>query len=192
MILKKATGLLFLLTLLAVTTSVILSFKHLQSKELEIKTSLEESFRLANPGLEITDLILVRDGSMYKVFVKMGNDLVEYYTDSDGKYLFTVATDVKGALQDFKSQKSFYDCLRNKQVVLFGVSTVNATISQIKILGNSPYLGSIYFDCSGENLEFCLNNNITAVPAWLIDELIYETTLSIPAIEAVTNCTYGQ
>ena len=188
---KKIAGLLSILILLAITASVVLSFKHTQSKELEIKNSLEESFRLTNPGLEISELTLVRDDSMYKVFVKMGTDVIEYYTDSNGKYLFTVATNVEKALQGFKSQKEFYECLRDKQVILFGVSTVNATIYQIRALGNSPYIGGIYFDCAGENLDPCLSKNITAVPAWLIDGVVYETTLNIPAIESLTNCTYG-
>lgn len=191
MIRKHAGFFSLLLAVVLVLASVLWSSKTEDERKAKLSEAIKASYGLANPGLQITDIDMIRDGSVYKAIFKMNGELFETYVDLDGRYIFPTRTDIGPAVELFQTQKSFFECLRNKNVVLFGESTTNVTIQQIRILDSSPYLGQIYFDCTGENLQTCIENNITTVPSWFIDNKIYEAVLPIQTIENLTGCVYS-
>ena len=172
--------------------SVLWFFGAEEIREQRLSEIILESYGLANPGMTISNLVIVKMGSVYRAVFRLEETFVETYIDAEGKYLFSAATDINAAENAFKMQKSFFECLVDKGVTLFGQATTNGTIVQMSLLGNSPYLGQLYFDCSGDYQGVCVSQNITSVPSWRINGQIYPGILPIPVLESETECTYGQ
>ncbi|MBR9680807.1 MAG: hypothetical protein GOU98_03215 [Candidatus Altiarchaeota archaeon] len=156
-----------------------------------LETKIVEAFELANPDSQVTDVNLIREGSVYKAIFKLGGELTEIYIDPTGKYLFPIRSDVSETIQVFKNQKNFFTCLREKETILFGVIGNNYTTAQLQELGSGPYVGLIYFDCGGENTETCVSQNITSAPSWIINQTLYPLSLKVAQVAQLSGCTTG-
>jgi hypothetical protein len=176
--------------LLLVIAALVLVSDYLtkRGEEARIKGLLEDAYELANPGSSVTEMTLVREGGVYKVIFKFDGDLMEVYVDKEGRYIFPVKTDLGSAMDSLEYQRNFFSCLARKGVVLYGQLGTNETDMQLREFWSSPYLNYIYFDCSGDQLEICLNSNVTEVPSWSINNTLYIGFATVGFIGEVTSC----
>ena len=149
---------------------------------------VKEFYTLSNPGLSVSEVVIVPDWPVYRAIVKAGSDLSEVFIDPEGRYIFPSRIDLNRSIDNLRLQLNFFSCLQQKGVILFG-SNDNFTALQFSQLGNSPYISYIYADCSGDNVQRCLDLNITRVPTWVIGGRAYAAILSASQLSAATNCT---
>lgn len=160
--------------------------------EERIAAIVKEAFELANPGAIVSDVTLIDDDGVYRAIFRVGDDLMEVFVDKSGKYIFTTRTETNSTITSYRSQKQFFECLRDRGTILYGLSTTNATIRQLSLFSNSPYLGYVYIDCSGDGMAVCVENNVTSVPSWGVGGNMYEGVATILWIENMTGCYLQQ
>jgi len=129
---------------------------------------------------------------MYKILLRLkgpqGDTLQEVYVSQDGSLItdkIIITEDYKTSLEN---QKAFVECLKEKQVLMFGQSNEPNTIQQLQLLGNFAY--KIYVDCLGAQLEACQQIGIQAIPSVVYEGKIYEGTRNIEWFESLTGCEF--
>jgi len=171
---------------------IILAFWYFRDgivNESVIKASIKDVYELTNPGTSVTGITLIKEGSVYRVIFKLNGGLQEVYVDKDGKYVFPTWAEMSSTTSSFEAQKNFYTCLSDNQVILYGQIGTNVTTAQLNALGSSPYLNYIYFDCSGDNLQTCISRNVTLVPTWEIDGILYSGSFTPADLQSLTGCS---
>jgi len=76
-------------------------------------------------------------------------------------------------------------CIGNNSV-LVASKGCGACHKQIEILGDSKDKFNIIY--CGENEQFCIDNQIIAVPTWIINEEKFVGVQSIDKLKELTNC----
>ncbi|MBI3190085.1 hypothetical protein HYZ41_00100 [archaeon] len=103
--------------------------------------------------------------------------LQDIYVTKDGQYFSTVLVNLEAQKTVLAVQSAFTQCLLGKKVVIFGLSTDQATQVQLQSLG--AFSTNLYFDCSGQNLAVCQQLNITSVPT------IFVNGVNVPGPQSV-------
>lgn len=139
------------------------------------------------------DVLSVEEVSgMYKVLLRLkgttGDSIEEVYVTKDGNLI----TDKIIITEDYKTnlekQKAFVDCLKEKNLLIFGQSNEPNTVQQLQILGSFSY--KIYVDCLGANLEACQQLGIEQIPSVVYGGKIYTGTRDISFFESLTGCQF--
>jgi len=175
-----------------VFTAAFYTYSYLEGKSSrsEVESRIREVYELANPGASVSDFSLIDEGGVYRAVFRLDGQLVEVHADKQGLYLFPVSTDLKETLSEMKSQTRFFSCLKGQGVILYGQSDTNTTLRQFRELDNSMFIGGIYYDCTGGQLQTCLSRNVTSVPAWFINGTLYEGIATPGDLQRLTGCAY--
>lgn len=112
--------------------------------------------------------------------------LQDIYVTKDGQFFSTNLINLETQKKALAEQSAFTQCLLNKKVVIFGLSTDQATQVQLQALG--AFSPSIYFDCSGQNLAVCQQLNITSVPTIFVNGVHVPGPQSVQWFEQNIGC----
>ena len=112
----------------------------------------------------------------------------EVYITPDGKYMTSSLVNVEEYKKKIQADKNFISCLRQKNLVIFGQSNNQDTISQLNLLG--VFSTSIYFDCLGDNLRKCVDVGVSSIPAVFYNSQNFTGVRDIKFFEELTGCKY--
>ncbi|UCD07751.1 MAG: hypothetical protein JSW41_02145 [Candidatus Aenigmatarchaeota archaeon] len=129
---------------------------------------------------------------VYKVLLRlkgtMGDTLEEVYVTKDGSLITAKIIDTEDYKTRLEDQKAFAECLKGKNLLVFGQSNEPNTIQQLQILGSFSY--KIYVDCVGAQLEACQQLGIEQIPSVVYDGKIYTGVKNIDWFESLTGCEF--
>jgi len=127
---------------------------------------------------------------VYKVLLRLrgtlGDSLEEIYVTKDGNLITDKIIDTEDYKTRLESQKEFIECLKEKNLLVFGQSNEPNTIQQLQLLGNFAY--KIYVDCVGANLEACQQLGIQEIPSVVYEGKSYAGVKNIDWFESLTGC----
>ena len=145
-------------------------------------------------GSDVEILKTTEQNGVYKIAVRFrnanGQDTgQDVYVTRDGMFF----TDRLLGLQEQKSllmnQSAFAQCLFDRQVRIFGLSTDAVTQAQLQVLG--AFSGRLYVDCAGQNLAICQQLNITTVPVIYNNGTLVQGPLNLNWFEQNAGCMTG-
>ena len=155
---------------------------------------VKELYELAT-GTDVEIISILKESGMYKVILRttdsFGNSqILEIFVTQDGKILNQNSLEIDEFVSRLNRQKEFIECLSESGLKVYGVSNSTATqLQMIQVLGGR-FLGDIYIDCVGQNLQSCLDAGITTVPSTLYKGQIYEGVRTLDWFENTTSCVY--
>ncbi|MBI2676322.1 MAG: hypothetical protein HYX24_07725 [Candidatus Aenigmarchaeota archaeon] len=128
--------------------------------------NVRELYKVVSGGA-VEVIKTVEQNGLQKVTVRFrdvtGRDiLADVFVTRDGEFFTDRLIDLRLQKSSLANQSAFADCLFNKQLRVFGLSSDQGTQAQLQALG--AFSGRIYVDCGGQNLAICQQINITQVP----------------------------
>jgi hypothetical protein len=123
---------------------------------------------------EVEVLSVEEVSGVYKVLLRlkgtMGDTLEEVYITKDGSLITDKIIDTEDYKTILENQKAFAECLKEKNLLLFGQSNEPNTIQQLQIL------------------EACQQLGIEQIPSVVYDSKIYTGVKNIDWFESLTGC----
>lgn len=140
-------------------------------------------------GVDVEIISAKEENGLVKYTLKtQQNTVQDVYATKDGSMLALNVIDVSKTLANLDNQKEFAQCLLNRSVVVAGLPNDNYTIAQLQVLG--AYSTALFFDCSGDNYQKCVDANITMVPTIFIGGYkANEGARPVEWFEQMTGCT---
>ena len=135
-------------------------------------------------------------GNLYKILLKVSAqqapNYFEVYVTKDGKYVTESIVYVKESTQQIEKMKNFVDCLYNRGLRIYGATQTNntainsATLLQLNILGR--YSPKLYVSCDGDNLQYCIQIGLQALPSVVYNNTAYPGVYSVEYLANLTGC----
>ncbi len=178
---------------LAVIVLLVIVIGYLLVSQVQppVAKEVEDLYQLLTES-DVDVLSVIQESGLYKVTVKYtdrtGSEAVQdVYITADGSFI----TDKLLNLEDYKArlsrEKDFVDCLRDKNVIVFGSSNDLVSSQQLSLLGSYAY--KIYVDCFA-NPETCQQLGVTQVPITVYGNQSYVGLKSVSWFEELTGCKY--
>lgn len=174
--------------------SGVLSF---QANQKAITNKVLETYELANPNTNLEVMNVKERGGLYEVILSTGQQTHQtVYVTKDGKFLSEVLLNLSQFKETMQSRKEFFNCLKDKDVKIYGALQTNntqiqrATRLQIQLLGGANYLGDIYQDCSN-NLQACVQQGVKTLPSVKYGGKFYGGVKQYQWFQNVTDCSLG-
>jgi hypothetical protein len=147
-------------------------------------------YQLLSEG-KVEPMKVTEDGGLYRVVLRIttanGDNLQEVYVSKDG----SIITDKILRTEDYQAklerEKGFADCLKSKQLLVFGQSNEQNTLTQLTTLGNFGY--KVFVDCTGANLQVCQQLGIQQIPLILYENKTYTGVHDLSWFEQTTGCS---
>ena len=135
-------------------------------------------------------------GNLYKILLKVSTqqapNYLEVYVTKDGRYVTESIVYVKESTQQIEKMKNFVECLFNKGLRIYGATQTNntainsATLLQLNILGR--YSAMLYVSCDGDNLQYCIQIGLQALPSLVYNNTAYPGVYSVEYLANLTGC----
>jgi len=135
-------------------------------------------------------------GNLYKILLKVitqqGTNYFEVYVTKDGRYVTESIVYVKESTQQIEKMKNFVECLFNKGLRVYGATQTNntainsATLLQLNLLGR--YSPKLYVSCDGDNLQYCIQIGLQALPSIVYNNTAYPGVYSVEYLANLTGC----
>lgn len=139
-------------------------------------------------------LSTVEMNGVYKVVVRF-NDFAgqkttqDVFITKDGKLVtdrFIIADNYKTALQ---KQKTFIECLLNRNLRILGQANDTATLQQFNVLGTYSY--KLFVSCDTPNEQACRDLGVTRYPTAVYNNTGYANIYGAEFFGNLTGCAIG-
>ncbi len=90
--------------------------------------------------------------SLYKVILNSGGTLDTTYITQDGKHILQSPVNASQFIRQAKARTSFLNCLRNRNVTIYGHTQTQPTLLQLQVLGGTSNLQGIYQQVNNQTL----------------------------------------
>jgi len=173
----------------------LLDFNLNQISSEEAGGRVKDLYELAT-GATVEIISVVKESGIYKVIGKTTDYtgqsiLLEVYLTEDGKLLSERVLRLNDYVESLENQKEFIDCLSEKGLKVYGITNTTVTQLQlVQVLGGSRFLGKIYVDCTGQNLQTCLDAGVETVPSVIYQRKVYEGIKTLDWFENITDCKF--
>lgn len=151
---------------------------------------VKEVYSLSNPNQNVEISSVTEENGLYKVIIKSNTQLQEVYVTQNGKFLIRKPTKLEGLRERLSKTQDFTNCLKNKNVRLYGISNQTATQAQIQILGGVNFASQIYQSCAGQNAQGCVQNGVKKVPSIKYKDQVLEGVNRVSKIANITGCEF--
>jgi hypothetical protein len=164
---------------------------------------VKDAYELST-GSDLEVLKVEDQGSLDKITLSDGDNVLEAYVTSDGEYLVRDFVDLQDFTDTLDARNEFVSCLREQNAQFFGIlgnldmddqqtqqavnQVVQVTQGQIQILGGQNGLNGIYQGpgTDGFPTERVLNNGVV----WRLNGEMVDGPQGISQLEEATGCTY--
>ncbi len=148
-------------------------------------------------GSSVEVIGVLKESGMYKVIAKTTDYLgqttmLEVYVTPDGKLMSQRILKLEELTHSLERQREFIECLNEEGLKIYGISNNTATQLQLQVLGGSRFLGQIYVDCVGANLQTCLDAGVVTVPSIAYQGDVYEGVKTLEWFENETACIFKE
>ncbi|MCJ7450496.1 MAG: hypothetical protein MUP58_02040 [Candidatus Nanohaloarchaeota archaeon QJJ-9] len=141
-------------------------------------------------GAEVSIESVSTEGDLYKVFVKSEEDINSIFLTRDGKYIVQNPINASDYTQKAKAMSDFLGCLREKDLTIYGKSNLNATKTQIKILGGPNNMRGLYQELDNQTTQKLVNQGVKTIPVTVHNGKIYQGVKTAGFYKEITNCSY--
>ncbi|MCK4496994.1 MAG: hypothetical protein KAU24_02300 [Candidatus Aenigmarchaeota archaeon] len=189
---KREIGyIVIILVLVVVIAAMFLQNVLITGSQQQALDKLTAVYELISEA-EVEVLSVEEVSGVYKVLLRLrgtlGDTLEEVYVTKDGSLITDRIIDTEDYKTRLESQKAFAECLKEKNLLVFGQSNEPNTIQQLQILGSFSY--KIYMDCVGAQLEACQQLGIEQIPSVVYDGKSYAGVKNIDWFESLTGCEF--
>lgn len=142
------------------------------------------------------ELLKVEDrGSLHRVVLSDGNNVVNTFVTEDGEYIVRNPLPVANYTRTLEERKEFISCLSDNDAQFFGLITQNQTFAQhnrmaqlqIQVLGGTTNLQDVFGGPGqGQVQRAVLNNGLV----WQFGDQFQAGLRTVPQLENATGCTY--
>ncbi len=152
--------------------------------------SVKELYKVIT-GSDAEILKTTEQNGVYKMAVRFkntnGQDTVQdVFVTKDGMFFTDRLLELQAQKSLLINQSAFSQCLFDRQVRVFGLSTDAVTQAQLQALG--AFSGRLYVDCGGQNLATCQQLNITQVPVIYSNGTLLQGPLNLQWFEQNAGC----
>lgn len=189
---KRETGYIVVIVILVIViAAMFLQNVMITGSQQQALDKLTDVYELITEA-EVEVLSVEEVSGVYKVLLRLkgtlGDTLEEIYVTKDGSLITDKIIDTEDYKTRLENQKAFTECLKDKNLLVFGQSNEPNTIQQLQILGSFSY--KIYVDCVGAQLEACQQLGIQEIPSFVYDGKIYTGVKTIDWFESLTGCEF--
>ncbi len=139
------------------------------------------------------EIVQVKDeGYLYRILLRLrlpeGDALREVYSTKDGRFFSEAGNviELSSFVPRLEGEKRFAECLRAKEFFVLGQKSQPETVQQLLVIGN--FANKVFVECSGANLQACLQIGISEIPTVLYDKMNYTGVKDRAWIEDLTGC----
>lgn len=127
------------------------------------------------------------ENGMYRVDLRSPqNQLITYYVSKTGSLYSNQVTSTEGMRQTI----DFRNCLANKNTVMYGNISQQATQAQIQALGGTSMVTQFYRDINNPQvLQQAVNNGVQQVPAFYYNNQTLAGPVSAGQVANFTGCS---
>ncbi|MDI6826253.1 MAG: hypothetical protein QMD36_03605 [Candidatus Aenigmarchaeota archaeon] len=146
-------------------------------------------------GANVEIISVSEESNMYRVIARVTDYLgqtsvIEVYLSQDGRLVSDRVFKLDEFTSSLQKQSEFIDCLDEKGLKVYGLSTDNVTQIQVGyVLGGSRFLSKIYVDCD-VNPKECEDAGIKVIPSIVYENKIYEGLKTLDWFENKTGCRF--
>ncbi|MFZ8829858.1 MAG: hypothetical protein ACO2OO_00160 [Candidatus Aenigmatarchaeota archaeon] len=194
--LKQKLPMFFIGLIFGLLAFVIYNFVFPIIQKSTIAEGVKKLYELALVGSSVSVESINDLGGLYKVLLKVstqqGTNYIEVYASKDGKYVSENIIYVKESIQQIEKMRNFVDCLYNRGLRIYGATQTNntainsATLLQLNILGR--YSPKLYVSCDGNNLQYCIQIGLQALPSVVYNNTAYPGVYSVEYLANLTGC----
>lgn len=156
---------------------------------------VKDTFELET-GKDLELLKVEQNGSLNRVVLSDGQQVIETYVTEDGKYIVNNPIDLNEYMGTLEARKSFLSCLEEQNAKFFGIMTDNTQLEQhakmaqlqIRALGGLNGLHNIFQGPGTEGFpeQQVAQNGVM----WRLNGELAEGIHTIQQLEKATGCTY--
>ena len=148
----------------------------------------------AQTGQELELLRVEKEDGMYRADIKNSNDRVRaYYVSLTGEMFVpkNSAVDTERVREVARERGELGDCLRTKDVVLYGNISRTSTQLQLRYLGQR-YLEDVYRDVNNASvLRTAIQRGVQKTPSFLYNGSTLTGVKSAAEVSRFTSCEYN-
>ncbi len=194
----KLAGREFIYVVIIVVLVVVIAFMSLQNtlvmgSQQGVLEDIENVYEMLT-GSDVEVLTVNDEGNVYKLLLRLklpgGDTLREVYATKDGRFFSESGNfiEVSELMDRLSKERDFAECLKDKGFLVFGQNNQPETLQQLLVIGN--FANNVYVDCSGANLQACLQLGVQRVPTIVYNRMNYTGIKTREWIESLTGCEY--
>lgn len=144
-------------------------------------------------GQEYEIVSVQSENDLYKIDISDSeNQLSTYYVTRNGEMMTNSMNEFQELESTVEAQRSFSNCLSDRDAVMYGNTSQRSTNLQIQILGGSNMVSPIYKDVnSQQNLQEAVDRGISSVPGLYYNGSVISGVNQISQISEFTGCQFS-
>lgn len=184
-----------LFLVVGVTFGLLVGFLAAQNPQISEEQASQKlvSTLEAQSGQQLEVVSTESENGVYRVDVSDSqNQLSTYHVTKDGRMVSTGMSDLDQLRQTIVAQQNFVSCLSNRDTVLYGNSSQQATAAQIQIMGGENIVSPIFQDVKDEEvLQEAAQRGVRRVPSIYHNQSTLSGLKQMDQIADFTGCQFG-
>ena len=144
-------------------------------------------------GQEYEVVSVQSENDLYKIDISDSeNQLSTYYVTRNGELMTNSMNEFQELESTVEAQRNFSNCLQDREVVVYGNASQQATSLQIQILGGPNMVSPIYKDLNNQqNLQEAVQRGLNSVPGIYYNGSVISGVNQISQISEFTGCQFS-